>query len=243
MSLIKEKLSIKPFGIVAHRGGGEESVENTIRGIEYALSIGVDIVEVDIRSTKDGRLILLHDPDLTRIAGIMKEVHDVDFDELQKYKVFGKEPIATLKEALQTVDGKCGLFLEIKEPSLTDKVIQMVHAHDAKEWIAIISFYEEVIEQTKKNDPEIVAGLVYSRPPGKIKEAKAIGADFVLPHYKIATQKANRFAHALGLKVVAWTVNEESLMMECIEKGVDVIATDFPSMALELRRKMAEGRD
>lgn len=234
---------MKPFGIVAHRGGGGESVENTVAGIEYALSIGADIIEVDIRSTKDGRLILLHDPDLTRIAGIMQEVHDVDFDELQKYKVFGKEPIATLNDALHTVGGRCGLFLEVKEPEITEQVIKMVLQQGVKEWVAIISFYEEVIEKTKVMDPQITAGLVYSKPPGKIKEAKAIGADFVLPHYKIATQKANRFAHALGLKVVAWTVNEESLMMECIEKGVDVVATDFPSMALELREKMDAGRD
>ena len=230
--MILEKITRKPFAVVAHRGGTEKFPENTIAAITHAVELGVDVVEIDVRPTKDGELILLHDPDFKRVAGVDAKPEDLSMDEIAKLSIDG-QPVATLDEALQAIGGRCGLFVEIKNPATTAEAIEKIQKSGATQWAAIISFWEEAVQVAK--EAGLFAGLVYSVPPGKIKEAKELGADFVLPKYTIATQKANRFAHALGLPVVVWTVNDEAKAKEMIERGVDAIATDYPSQLLELR--------
>lgn len=230
--MILERIKRKPFSVVAHRGGIEKYPENTIAAIQHALELGVDVVEVDVRPTKEGELILLHDPDFKRVAGVDAKPQDLSLQEIKGIDIQGQH-VATLQEALEAVNGNAGLFIEIKEPHTTKQVIELVQKMDAGEWIAIISFWEEAVKAAKAAN--LTAGLVYSRPPGKIKEAHELGADFVLPKYTIATQKANRFAHALGLPVVIWTVNEKGKAKEMVERGVDGIATDYPSLLLELQ--------
>lgn len=69
---ILEKLSIKPFSIVGHRGAAGRLPENTLRAFQFAIEAGADVVECDVRRTKDGKLILLHDKDFKRVAGVRK---------------------------------------------------------------------------------------------------------------------------------------------------------------------------
>ncbi len=240
--MIQEVLSRKPFAVVAHRGGVERHAENTIEAIKYALRIKCDIIEVDIRKTRDDELILLHDEDFARVAGVDVKAAEVEssfiFDNIL---IEGKYKVATLKEALAAVNGKSAMFLEIKDPAATLDVLRTIEEFGAQEWVAVVSFWDEVIEIVKEAMPELVCGLVYSKPPGRIREAKELGAQIVLPYYRLATAKANRFAHALDLKVVAWTINNDDLALEMYERGVDAIATDFPKQMLALRKRLEEG--
>ncbi len=241
MVRIDELLRTKPFGVVAHRGGGLEAPENTIAGIRYGLKSRADIIEVDIRSSKDGELILLHDPDFLRVAGVDKRPEDLSLQEIKQILVADTEPVPTLQEAIEAVGGKAGMFLEIKDPALTPKVVELVERMEAQEWCAVISFYDEVVAKTKELMPSLTTGLVYSKPPGRIKEAAELGADFVLPYYPLATIKANRFAHSLGLPVVAWTIDEELEVIEAVRRGVDLVATDYPSRIVKLKKRAQKG--
>ena len=83
--------------------------------------------------------------------------------------------------------------------------------------------------------PDIITGLIYARPPGRIFEAKKLGANIVLPRYTIATKKANSLAHKLGLYVVAWTVNDIKVANRLIQSKIDAIATDYPDKLIKLR--------
>ncbi len=240
--MIKELLQTEPFAVIAHRGGGLEAPENSLKGIRHGMRVGADIVEVDVRRTKDNRLILLHDADFARVCGIEKRPKEMELSQIkEELLIFDKEPVATLEEALDTTDGKKGLFIEIKEPETTEQIVRLIQEREAQYWCAIISFYEEALVQSKKIDPSITTGLVYSRPPGKIVEAKELGADFVLPHYRLATIKANRYAHFLGLLVAAWTLNDRFEMVEAYKRGVDAIASDYPKVLVQLRKKLLEG--
>ncbi len=235
---IKELLNKKPFGIVGHRGARGVKPENTISAIEYGIKAGVDIVEVDVRRTKDGKLILLHDPDFKRFTGRTIKPSELELSFIKENIKIDGEPVATLDEALETVNGKVGMFIEIKEPITTDDVLASVLKHKALDWVAIISFYDNALTMSKQLLPSITTGLIYMKPPGRIFDAKKLEADFVLPYYKIATAKANYTAHKLGLKVVVWTINDKETAKEMLERKADVMATDYPDLLVEFRDRL-----
>ena len=162
----------------------------------------------------------------------------IDYSFIKENIKIDGEPVPTLEEVLSFVNGKAGVFIEIKEPDTVDDVLAIVLRHNALRWVALISFYDRALKNAKELLPSIITGLVYLKPPGRIKEAHEIDAKIVLPYYKLATSKANYFAHKLGLKVVAWTVNNENLAKELAERKVDAIATDYPDKLVKLREEL-----
>lgn len=230
---ITEVLSRKPFSIVGHRGAKGLAPENTLKAISMALKLGVDAVEVDVRATRDGKLILLHDEDFWRVAGVKVKPREMTYDEIRSKIRIGGEHVPTLEEAIELINGRVGLLVEIKEPETVDRIVDVLRDYGFPEWVALISFHEEALANVPKE--KVVLGLIYSKPPGKIVEAKRIGAKIVLPHFRLASRKAVNFAHRLGLKVVAWTVNDTSTLARTLENGVDAVATDYPNLALDFR--------
>ncbi len=235
---IIERLSVKPFSIVGHRGAAGVKPENTIASIEYAIKNGADIVEIDVRRTKDNKIILLHDPDFKRLTGKAIKPRDVDYNFIKENLKIDGELVPTLDEVLSFVNSKAGVFIEIKEPDTVDDVLSIVLRHNAIRWTALISFYDRALKTAKELLPSVKTGLIYLKPPGRIKEAHELGAEIVLPYYRLSTGKANYFAHKLGLKVVAWTVNSTDLAIELIKRHVDAIATDYPDKLSKLRKTL-----
>lgn len=229
--MILDCLSKKPFSVVGHRGSSEGYQENTIAAIEHAIKVGADLVEVDVRSTKDGVLVLSHDKDLKRVFGMDMLLREVDYKQV-------KEKLPTLEEVLEVVNGRVCMLLEIKEADIVDSLVKLIQKLGVQSWCAIISFDDQTIRMVKELLPDIITGLVYAKPPGRIFDAKKLGCKLVVPHWKIATKKANDKSHQLGLKVIAWTVNDEETALECYQRGVDAIATDFPSMLVKLRESL-----
>ncbi|NPA52121.1 MAG: glycerophosphodiester phosphodiesterase [Aquificae bacterium] len=235
---ILQKLTRKPFSIVGHRGAKGVKPENTIASLKYAIEHGADIVEIDVRKTKDRQLILLHDPDFRRLAGKAVSPRDVDYSFIKEHITIQGEPVPTLEEAIKFVNARVGMFIEIKEPDTVEKVLTILQKYNALEWTAVISFYDTAIKTAKKLLPSITTGLIYSKPPGRIKEAHLLEAQIVLPYYKLATLKANNFAHSLGLKVVAWTINDEKLALKILKNRTDALATDYPHKLSVLREQL-----
>ena len=238
---ILQRLDIKPFCIVGHRGAKGVKPENTVCAIEYGIKAGADIVEVDVRKTRDGKLILLHDKDFKRLTGKDLSPSDLEFEFIRENITIGGEPVATLEEAIESVNKRAGLFIEIKEPETTDQIVKIVKEKDADNWVAFISFYEEALIEVKKIDKGLKTGIIYMRPPGKIIEAKKINAEIVLPSYKLATEKAIAFAHRLKLKVVSWVINDFETAKIMYERKTDAIASDYPDRAVEWRKRLKGG--
>ncbi len=236
---IAEILSKKPFAIIGHRGARGVKPENTLVSFEYAIEKGVDIVEMDLRRTQDGEIIIFHDADFNRLAGIDKKVSEVDLAFIKEHVRIQGEPVPTLKEVFEKIGKKTAYFLEIKEPETTLQVMEIVDFYLMHEQVAIISFYDEALVQVKEWDREILTGLIYMKPPGRIFEAKKLGAGFVLPFYRIATAKANAVAHKLGLKIVVWVINDKETALEMLERKADAMATDYPGILVELRNELS----
>ncbi|MEO2083775.1 MAG: glycerophosphodiester phosphodiesterase, partial [Desulfurobacteriaceae bacterium] len=162
--------------------------------------------------TKAGNSIILHDTDFSRVAGVETSPSEMTLGEIKEEIRIGEEEVPTLQEVISLVQGKRGLFIEIKEPETTDKVVETIEKTAGKtDWIAIISFYEEAIKRVGEIS-NISKGLIYSRPPGKIAEARELNCRIVLPRWQLATEKAVKFAHKLKLTVVAWTINDSQTL-------------------------------
>ncbi len=241
MSII-ERLEQKPFAVIGHRGAAGRRPENTLSAIEYAVSVGVDIVEVDVRKTHDDKLVVFHDEDFKRLFGVDARVRDVDYEWIiENIRFSNGETIPLLRDVLESTRGRAGLFIEVKEPDTTSAIMGLIKEYDMVDDVAIISFYDEALLEAKKYLPRIVTGLIYFRPLGRIFDAKRLKASIVLPRYNIATRKANDLAHRLGLKIVVWTINSVELVYEMFRRGVDGIASDYPEMLVEVRSRIKQG--
>ncbi|MCY0868409.1 MAG: glycerophosphodiester phosphodiesterase [Desulfurococcus sp.] len=238
---ILEKLNMKPFTVVGHRGAGGIAPENTLKAVEAGVKAGADIVEIDVRATRDGRIVVFHDANLKRLAGVERSIRDVDFEWLRSNVRINGEVIPLLEEVLELVDGRAGVFIEVKEAEATKRTVELIEFYKALSNVAVISFLEEVLVEVRRLNPSVATGLIYYMPLGKITRARELGASIVLPYYRIATARANRLARKLGLKVVAWTINNPSDMVKAYKAGVDGIATDYPDRAVELRRSLTRG--
>ncbi|ABL88425.1 glycerophosphoryl diester phosphodiesterase [Pyrobaculum islandicum DSM 4184] len=206
--------------VVGHRGFPKRELENTLPSIESAIKHGADIVEVDVQVTADGVAVLSHDDTLERTFGILLNVRRATWEEVKKVEK-GRYRVPTLREALELVAERAGVFIEIKHPEDKQTVIATIREVGAQKWSAIISFHDEALEGVG-----LYKGLIYAKPPGRVIDAKRLGCHIVLPHYALATEKAVALAHRLGLFVVAWTINSVDLALRLWKIGVDGIATD-----------------
>jgi glycerophosphoryl diester phosphodiesterase len=231
-NLVLELLEKEKPVVIGHRGAAGLAVENTIVAIRKALELGVKIVEVDVRLTSDRKIVVFHDEDLKRLAGVDKKIRDLTLRDLREVRI-NNEGIPTLDEVLAEVSGKAGILIEIKEEGWEDLVVSSIKQNKAVDWSAVISFHEGAVQKVKLLYSRIPTGLIYAIPPGKVIDAKRLMASMVLPNYRILTNKHLEFAHKQGLKVVTWTVNEPSKALELALAGVDGITTDYPNLILE----------
>ena len=237
-SAVLEKLRVKPFAVVGHRGAAGLAAENSLRALREAIRVGADIAEFDMQATSDGVVVASHDPVVVADNGLKIGLRRASYEELRRITVRG-EPIARLEELLAEAVGKIPLFLEVKEPRDTRLVVDVVRREGALGWIAIISFYDEALRIARSLEPRIPLGLVYYKPPGRLFEAKKLGCRIVLPRYSIATSKAVSLAKRLKLYTVAWTVNDEKWFVELWKRGVDGIATDRPDLGSKIKSRIA----
>ncbi len=237
MNAVLERLSRKPFAVVGHRGAPSLAPENTMSSFLKAIEVGADLVELDVQVTIDGVAIALHDEDLSRVAGVGLSARRSRFRDLQEIRIKG-ERIPSLEDVLRTVADRAGVLLEIKVPGDEDIAIDIVRKVGVEKRVAVISFHEGALLNAKRRLSTIPCGIVYSQPPGKIIDAKKAGFEVVLPRYPLATQKAIDLAHRLGIRVVAWTVNDEKWVLELAGRGVDGIASDYPDMVVKVRSSL-----
>jgi len=233
--------------VIAHRGFSGRYPENTLRSFREALKLPVDAVELDVRRTKDGVLVVIHDETVDRTTNGKGRVRDLTWDEIRrldagswKGKEFAGERIPRLEEALELINGQKVVFLEVKEPDTSEQVVEVLRRFDAFSWVKLGSFHAEAIASAKKLAPEISSSLIGSARVGAsdetfanfVKEALRCGANSVTVNYAGLTPERVRYCHQRCIFVGTWTVNDAQLAKRMVELGVDAIASDFPDLVL-----------
>lgn len=232
--------------LIGHRGLAGVAPENTLTGLRKAAEMGLSMVEVDLKLTIEGRVILFHDDTVDRTTDGFGPVREMDLDEISSLdagysfsKDFAGEAIPTLEEAIDLLEAlNLQINLEIKPCPGRDKEtarIAMSLAQDC--WPRdltpplITSFSQDALLVARGVAPDWPFGLLADRLPKDWKtQAKAINAVSVNLNQAYLTKKKVGEIKDEGLAVLAWTVNSPDRANELYGWGVDAVFTDNPAL-------------
>ncbi len=235
------KEALTGIQICSHRGNSHVAPENTLSSLENAMIARSDYAEIDIRQTKDGELILLHDENLWRTTGVNKNVADLTLQEIKKLDAgswFGSEfagiTIPTLEEAMKFCKGKIKLNIDIKNssnPTMLTKLSSLIKKYHYEHQCVITSGDLASLSTIKKLNPAIKTGYILSAVFGDFYTNQDV--DFFSIQSAFISSHVVDTAHKAGKEVYAWTVNKTQEIERMNSLGVDCIITDKPTLAIE----------
>ncbi len=213
---------------VGHRGARAYEIENTLESFKKAMELGANAVELDVRQSKDAKLIISHDDNLKKVFGKDVIVNEATLAEL---KQLTGNRIVTLEEALHFLDRKIEkILVELKEAGYEKKVLDAIRKEKLEDRVIVVSFLEEALANIRRLDKKIETGLIYTKFRNPIDAALKLNAQYLVPLYRFIHTRDVEKAHKNNLKVIVWTINTKEEAREYIAKGVDGIATDKPDI-------------
>lgn len=229
---------LPPYLRIGHRGAaGHVPPGNTIASIVAALRLGVDLVEVDIQRTRDGQLIVLHDRLLQGSTTGTGYVCERSLDEIRQLRtVPGDQPIPTLAEVLQAVNGHAGttgrppgLMLEVKQAGTAQNVLRAMRECGFQHSIFYASFLHAELRVIRCNDP---AAKTIALLEGVPIDPIAFALQAQATHAGIAMDSLSadfvRALHGAGVGVFAWTADQPEEIARARSAGVDGIISNYP---------------
>jgi glycerophosphoryl diester phosphodiesterase len=226
----------RSVAITAHRGSKYEAPENTLSAIRQAIADGADYAEIDVQTTADGAVVLLHDADLMRVASVPRRIWEIGLDELREIDVgswfapeFGDERIATLQEAIDLARGRIKLNIELKytrdDPTLAPKVGGIVRQNGFVEECVVSSLNIRALGEIEEEFPELKTGFIVFRAVGDLAR---LDVNFLSISAANATTRLVRDLRRRGRDLHVWTVDDPQNALAMIELGVDNIITGRP---------------
>jgi glycerophosphoryl diester phosphodiesterase len=213
---------------VGHRGARAYEIENTLESFRKAIELGANAVELDVRTSNDAHLIIIHDDNLKRVFAKDVRVNEATLEEL---KELTGNRIATLEEALRFIDRKVEkILVELKEVGYERKVLDVIRKEKLEDRVIIVSFHEEALAHVRNLDKKIETGLIYSKFKKPIDAALKLNAQYLVPLYRFVHRRNVAKAHKKNLKVIVWTINTTMEAQNYIAKDVDGIASDKPDI-------------
>jgi glycerophosphoryl diester phosphodiesterase len=238
------------IAVIAHRGGKALAPENTLAAFRNAIRLGADYVEIDVRTTRDGHLVLMHDRTVDRTTNGSGAVRDLDFATIRSLDAGSKfdpkyagEKIPTLDETLALCRGKINVYLDHKDAPLPD-VLAAIRRHKMEQHVVIYNGVE-ALKQWKAAVPTlpVMPSLPdeFRREGGIADFRKELPAEVLDGNLVEWTAELVAQAHAAGAKVYVDNLgpndNPEGFR-KAIDMGVDGIQTDHPDQLLEAVKEM-----
>jgi glycerophosphoryl diester phosphodiesterase len=218
---------------VGHRGAGAYEPQNTVRSFERAIAMGVDMVEIDLRQSRDRVLLLAHD-EVIRRDGRELIVAEHDFAVLQALDLGYGERIPTLEDAFAVVRGRCGLMIDLKGEGFEAELVAAIHASGLPyDQILVPGGTAHSRALIRRLDPQIPISL--SLGPewnDRINDGfiEPIDTDAVTWQHRLITPERVARLHQRGLTVYTWTVDDLDTMRRVIDAGVDGVITNRPDL-------------
>lgn len=230
----------RSFRWIAHRGASADCPENTMAAFEEAARQGADAIELDVRLSRDGEVVVIHDGTLIRTTGADGHVWEKTARELAALDAggwfdprFRGEGVPSLREVLTTIAPRVPINVELKgRPGvgLERAVVDVVRDTGTADRVLISSFKRDALIELRALDDELPIGLLYEDPIADLAgDARRVGAAYVHPGASLVNDALLGQARALGLGVLVWTVDDPSAARGLIRAGVAGIITNRPA--------------
>ncbi|MDD3178891.1 MAG: glycerophosphodiester phosphodiesterase [Opitutaceae bacterium] len=219
---------------IGHRGAPDEAPENTLASFRRALALGVDAIELDVRVTRDGMPVVIHDSTLGRLTGRPGRVTGETWREIRTRRVGGTEPIPRLGDVLAICRGRTMVQIEIKAGVPVVPVIRAVRRARATSGVILASFSLRILQEAKKQAPFIPRMLIANRRASVhalARQLAQLGAAGLSIDYRVLISRpaSIRFFQSRGYSVWAWTVNHRRVMRHLAALSIDGILSDYPA--------------
>jgi glycerophosphoryl diester phosphodiesterase len=233
----------------AHRGGAAASLENTLRQFRRAVDLGYRYLETDVHCTRDGKLVAFHDATLDRVTDGAGRIADLPWADVRHARVAGQEPVPLFEELLEAFP-EARWNVDVKAESALPPFLDLMERTGAWDRVCLGSFSEaRVVRAQRLAGPRLATsygtrgalGLrlrSWGIPAAVRRSAVAAQVPETQSGIQVVDHRFVRTAHAYGLQVHVWTVNEEDRMHRLLDLGVDGIMTDH----IETLRKVMEDR-
>lgn len=206
--------------IIGHRGASGHP-DNTIPSFELALAQGADGIELDVRESGDGQLVVVH----SSVVG-SHAVKSTDYERIRDLGDGYEVPL--FEDVLKQFGGEAFLDIELKEPGFEEKAIELIKQYGNPDRAMISGFHTAMLNKVHAVLPDIQLGFIYNRTQDE-ESRHNIPIDVVIPQFRLASRELSEEIHDEGLQVFPWTVNEEAEMRRLLACGVDGIITDEPA--------------
>jgi glycerophosphoryl diester phosphodiesterase len=227
----------------AHRGGAGDFPENSWKAFEHAVGLGYAYLETDAHATADGAVVVFHDRTLDRVTDGTGRIAELTAAEVAAARIGGTEPIPLLADLIMAWPD-VRFNIDVKDEPAIKPLVEVLRATDSWERVCLTSFSGSRLNATRQLLPRPVCSATSPAGIGAIRAGlpvKTLTARFAaktvrcaqIP-YSMATSRFLERAHAAGLQVHAWTVNDLVVMARLLDLGVDGIMTDQTAMLRDL---------
>jgi glycerophosphoryl diester phosphodiesterase len=259
MFTVRQKGKGKLPWVVGHRGAMGHAPENTMTSFEQAVQLGADMLEFDVRLTKDKVPVVVHDANLDRTSNRSLNVADLNVKDLLELDAgswfdlrFSGERIPRLATLLgwaekkKTKSGnKMVYFVELKvdgdesrREALVSAVVKELKEFKVLNRAVLISFDEPILLAAKRLFPAVSTGFLYSDLLyDALDRAKKLKTNHILPRKDRVTGDLVTEAHDAGMAVMAWTADRLDEFRKLVVWGVDAIATNYPDRLIEFYQR------
>lgn len=238
---------------MAHRGGAAHpdlpGAENTLHAFGHAVALGYRYLETDVHATSDGELLAFHDRSLDRVTGTPGEIARLRAAEVAAALIAGEHPVPTMAMLLEEFP-ECRFNIDIKSAAAVQPLADLIRATGSEHRVCVGSFSQRRIDDFRRASSDRVAtsaapaeALAYRALPGS-RLARTLArrpAALQVPHRRgpvpVVTEAFVGRAHAAGVHVHVWTVDDPAEMHQLLDLGVDGIITDRTDL---LKRVLVE---
>lgn len=236
------------FTVVTHRANAPPAPENSLAALENSIALGADYAEIDVQLTADETVVILHDEDLMRVAGVPGRIANVRYEDIKELTLLTDQAlpdslirIPTLTEFIESSNERIKLMIELKyygfNPRLAEETVRLIREYGMENQVVVKSNNIQAVRQMRTLAPDISTGYVFAVGVGDISRLQI---DFLSVNQQYLNADLMRRAEQQNLKVFTWTVNQRENIISAIQNGVDGIITDYPERVLSIIQEINE---
>jgi glycerophosphoryl diester phosphodiesterase len=233
--------------VTAHKGFSSVAPENSLSAIAKAIEVGADYAEIDVQETSDGVIVLNHDRDLMRVAGIPRRIAEMTLAEVKAADIgtrfdprFAGERVPTLAEVIALARDRIRVQIEMKfygrDLRLAGAVARLVEREHFESRCVVSSLNYEALVEARRVNPRLKTAAIVTASIGDIDRLEV---DALSVNARRLDNRLLRAARARGKEVYAWTVDDPRRMVTLMERGVSNIVTNVPDELIRLRTEFA----